>query len=436
LRPLARRPHPLSAGRPRARRRPLRGDQFRCGRGATQGQGTAADAGRRARRDLDVASRGRPRRGVRRGHRRPVDRVAQAQRAREGHGLVRRAPRRGHGAKDRRARRVRGRSQGPLHSRPDRPDRRAVSMNIALVKLSAIGDVVHALPVAAALHAAPPQARLTWIVERREAAVLRDHPALTGIVPIDTREWRRARRPLAIARTTGALAALRRHLRDCRFDVAIDLQGLVKSGAITAATGAPLRIGFTAAHCREGLNVLFTNRRVTPPPSAHHIVDGYRALVEPRGARARSVEFTLPTNGPAEARIEGFLMSAGLEPRDRLVVLNPGAGRPDKRWSTDRFRALAVRLADDAGASVLVTWGPNELADGRAIVGADASGSAPLAPPTNLDELLAVLRRASVVVAADTGPLHLAAALGTRCIGLYGPTAAERNGPYGGAHRA
>ncbi|MGH7347858.1 MAG: lipopolysaccharide heptosyltransferase I, partial [Candidatus Rokuibacteriota bacterium] len=290
-------------------------------------------------------------------------------------------------------------------------------MNIALVKLSAIGDVVHALPVAAALHAALPQARLVWIVERREAAVLRGNPALSEIVPVDTRTWRRARRPLAVAETTGALVALRRHLRASRFDVAIDLQGLVKSGVITAATGAPLRIGFAAAHCREGLNALFTNQRVTPSPAARHVVDRYLTLVEPLGARARSVEFSLPTDGAAQARVDEFLMGAGLKPRDRLVVLNPGAGRADKRWPNERFHGLARRLADEAGAAVLVIWGPNELADARAIVGAQTPGGAILAPPTNLDELLAVLRRASVVVAADTGPLHLAAALGTRCVG-------------------
>jgi lipopolysaccharide heptosyltransferase I len=309
-------------------------------------------------------------------------------------------------------------------------------VNIALVKLSAIGDVVHALPVAAALHAGLPQARLVWIVERREAAVLRGNPALSEIVPVDTRGWRRARRPLAVAETAGALVALRRHLRACRFDVAIDLQGLVKSGVITAATGAPLRIGFAVAHCREGLNVLFTNQRVTPPPAARHVVDRYLSLVEPLGAGSRAVEFALPTDATAEARIDEFLMGAGLKPRDRLVVLNPGAGRADKRWPIEGFRDLARRLADEAGASVLVIWGPNELAGARAIVGTAAPGGAILAPPTNLDELLAVLRRASVVVAADTGPLHVAAALGTRCVGLYGPTAAERNGPYGSGHRS
>jgi heptosyltransferase-1 len=309
-------------------------------------------------------------------------------------------------------------------------------MNIALVKLSSIGDVVHALPVAAALHADLPQARLVWIVERREAAVLRGNPALSEIVPVDTRGWRRARRPLAVAETTGALVALRRHLRASAFDVAIDLQGLIKSGVITAATGAPLRIGFASAHCREGLNAMFTNHRVTPPPAARHVVDRYLTLVEPLGTRARSVEFPLPTDRAAEARIDEFLMGAGIKPRDRLVVLNPGAGRADKRWPNESFRGLARRLAAEAGASVLVIWGPNELGDARAIVGVEASGRAILAPPTNLDELLAVLRRASVVVAGDTGPLHLAAALGTRCVGLYGPTSPERNGPYGPGHRS
>jgi lipopolysaccharide heptosyltransferase I len=308
-------------------------------------------------------------------------------------------------------------------------------MRIALVKLSAIGDVVHALPVAAALRAGLPQARLTWVVERREAAVLRGNPALSEIVPIDTRGWRRVRTALAVAEAVGAVVALRRHLRAGRFDVAIDLQGLVKSGVVTAATRAPLRIGFAAAHCRESTSTLFTNKRVAPPPSARHVVDQYLSLLEPLGVRARSPEFSLPTDAGAESRVDEFLASTGLKPQDRLVVLNPGAGRPDKRWPIARYRDLARSLAADAGAAVLVTWGPNELDDARAIVDGGPAGRVSLALPTDLDELLAVLRRASVVVAGDTGPLHMAAALGTPCVGLYGPTSAERNGPYGQIHR-
>ncbi|HEU4369204.1 MAG TPA: lipopolysaccharide heptosyltransferase I [Methylomirabilota bacterium] len=304
---------------------------------------------------------------------------------------------------------------------------------IALVKLSSLGDVIHALPVAASLRAARPAARLTWIVERREAAVLRDHPALDEIVVADTRGWRRARRPAAVRVALGQALALRRRLAATRFDVALDLQGLVKSGVIAAATRAPLRIGFAAGVGREPLSALFTNRRVVPPPAARHVVEQYLALLEPLGVVERRLEFRLPVTPAAETAIDEWLAAADLKPHGRLVLLNPGAGRPDKRWPPEHFAALARGLVRDADARVVVTWGPGEDGIARAIA---AAAPVTLAPPTDLQALPALLRRASVVVAADTGPLHLAAAAGTPCVGLYGPTSAVRNGPYGTGHRA
>jgi heptosyltransferase-1 len=307
---------------------------------------------------------------------------------------------------------------------------------IALVKLSSLGDVIHALPVADALSAAFPRARLAWLVERREAALLRDHPALDEVIDVDTRAWRSARTPGQALRVLRELAALRRRLRAARFDVAIDLQGLVKSGAVARATGAPLRIGFAPGWSRERLSAVFTTRRVTPPPQASHVVDQYLALLEPLGVtmppgRAR---FRLPPRAAAESRIDDFFVGVGLKPRHRLVVLNPGAGRGNKRWPVAHFRALAERLCHEGDAQVLVLWGPREHEAARAIVEMPAPRPA-LAPPTDLDELAAVARRASVMVAGDTGPLHLAAAVGTPCVGLYGPTSAARNGPYGTGHR-
>src|SRR5262249_56280919 len=139
----------------------------------------------------------------------------------------------------------------------------------------------------------------------------------------------------------------------------------------------------------EGVTALCEKGGGAPPPPPRHVVDRYRARVEPLGARAHTVAFALPADAAAEARVDEFLMGAGLKPRDRLVVLNPGAGRPDKRWPIESFRTLAQRLTDEAGASILVIWGPNELADARAIVGTETPGPAVLAPPTNLDELLA-----------------------------------------------
>ena len=309
-------------------------------------------------------------------------------------------------------------------------------MNVALVKLSSLGDVVHALPVAAALHARLPRARAAWIVERREAAILRGNPAIDEVLPVDTRGWRRCRTPVGAAAAFGAIAELCRHLRAARFDVAIDLQGLVKSGLLTAATRAPLRIGFAPAHCRERMNALFTNRHVSPPAGARHVVERYLTLLEPLGVRAPSVEFPLPVDAAAEARMDDFLRHSGVTPGSRVVVVNPGAGRPDKRWPADRFRALTGRLVAEVGAAVVVVWGPEEVSLAEAIVDPSWSGRAMLAPPTSLEDLLSLLRRASVVVGGDTGPLHLAAALGVPCVGLYGPTSVERNGPYGQTGRA
>jgi lipopolysaccharide heptosyltransferase I len=308
---------------------------------------------------------------------------------------------------------------------------------IALVKLSSLGDVVHALPVAATLKAARPDARLTWIVERREAAVLRDHPALDEVLVVDTRGWRRARTPRDLLAAARDVRAARRRLRLAPCDVAIDLQGLIKSGLLTAATGAPRRIGFHRKWRREPVSVLFATEQVVPPVD-RHVVEQYLALLRPLGITTPRMEFHLPTVPAAEARVDDWLASAGLKPRQRLVVLNPGAGRADKRWPVARFAELAARLGHDAGAHVVVVWGPGEESAARAIVaGAGAAGPrALLAPPTDLHELLALLRRASVMVAADTGPLHLAAALGIPCVGLYGPTSAARNGPYGAGHRA
>ena len=291
--------------------------------------------------------------------------------------------------------------------------------------------MIHALPVARALRRARPHAQITWIVEAREHAILRGHPDLDRVIPVDTRRWRRLiRRPAGAREVWGKVGIFRRRVGLAGFDVALDLQGLIKSGFLTAYTGARVRVGFSRAFCRERLNVLFTNRRVTPPPSAVHVVEQNLALLGPLDVPPAPPEFHLPSWPEAERRMDAALAGVGLRPGDRVVALNPGAGWPEKQWPVERFRALAARLGAEADARVLLLWGPAELEMARAI-GAGLPAPVVLAPPTDLHELAAVLRRVSLMVAGDTGPLHLAAALGTPALGLYGPTRAERNGPYG-----
>jgi lipopolysaccharide heptosyltransferase I len=302
---------------------------------------------------------------------------------------------------------------------------------IGIVKLSSLGDVVHALPVLAALRRALPGARLAWIVEAREAALLTGHPDLDDLVAVDTRRWRRQIvRPAGLAPVARALGGVLGRLRRLELDAAIDLQGLMKSGVITAMTSAPLRVGFAAAHCRERLNAVFTNRRVAPPAGAVHAVERCLALLAPLGIRPGPAEFRLPECPEARGRMETFLGEQGIKRRELVVALNPGAAREEKRWPIAHWRALGERIHAEGGARLLVLWGPDEAHMAREIkIG--LGGAAILAPPTDLHELSALLGEASLVIAGDTGPLHLAAALGTPALGLYGPTRAERNGPYG-----
>jgi heptosyltransferase I len=302
---------------------------------------------------------------------------------------------------------------------------------IAIVKLSSLGDVIHALPVARALRSAFPAARLTWIVEAREYAILRDHPDLDSVLPVDTRLWRRLIwRPAGVRAVWQKLGRLQSRIRAARFDVTLDLQGLIKSGLLTAYTGARLRVGFSASWCHEWPSCLFTNRHVTPPREAVHVVEQYLSLLAPLGVVRPTPEFHIPVRPEADRRMEEFLGEQGIKRHDALVGLNPGAGRENKRWPVSHMRQLAERLGQEPGVRLLLLWGPDEIHMARQIRDG-LSMKAILAPPTDLDELTALLRRSTLLVANDTGPLHLAAAVGTACLGLYGPTPAERNRPYG-----
>ena len=310
----------------------------------------------------------------------------------------------------------------------------AATPRVALVRLSSLGDVVHALPFAHALRQAWLGCRLTWIVERREEAILTGNPDLDDVVSVDTRLWRREfRHPAGAHSVYVKVRGLVRRLRAGRFDVAVDLQGLWKSGVITWLSGAPLRVGFALSQCRERANACFTNRRVTAPVGAVHVVERNLALLSGLGldpALTTPPIFPIPRDPTAEGTVGRCLDEEGVKPETPLVVLNPGSGRDGKRWAVGAFRQLGDELAVRLGARVVLAWGPGEGPLARAI--ARGMRTTPvIPPPTSIPEMVAFLRRASLVVGGDTGPIHIAAALGVPTVGLYGPTSARRNGPYG-----
>ncbi|HTU24354.1 MAG TPA: glycosyltransferase family 9 protein [Pirellulales bacterium] len=289
---------------------------------------------------------------------------------------------------------------------------------ILIVRLSAIGDVVHGLPVLCALRDALPKAQLSWMVEGRGADLLAGHLALDEVIAV-RRRW--LKNPRAVWKAW-------RRLRG-RFDVTIDLQGLSKSAIAARLSGARQRIGLAAPDGRE-ISPWLNN--VLVRPTATHVIDRNLELLAPLGIRPKTVRFNLPERPADGQRAEQTISGAGATAR--CVLLNPGAGWPSKLWPAERFAAVAEYLGRVHGLVSLAVWaGEAENAAARRIV-SRSGGWAKIAPPTSLTELAALARRAQLFVSSDTGPLHLAAAVGTPCVGLFGPMPGERNGPYGGKH--
>ena len=261
--------------------------------------------------------------------------------------------------------------------------------SLLVIRLSALGDVIHTIPAVVALR---DRYDIDWAVEEpyRELVTI---VARVRDVPVSLKRWS----PMQIRR---ARRSVRGH------EVAIDFQGLIKSALLARASGARERYGFAAEFIREKPAAWLVNRRVKIDPTKH--------VVEWNLQLARALD---PTVQIPRVDFSVFASPTATQPR---IILIPGAGRADKQWPVERFRQLARQIGDEA----LVVWGPGErsLAEGV---------QAEIAPPTNLRELARLLRDARLVIASDTGPLHLAAALGTRVVGLYGPTNPNRNGPFG-----
>ena len=292
------------------------------------------------------------------------------------------------------------------------------------VKLSSMGDIVHVTPCLRALRAAYPAASIAMAVDRRFAALVRDSPHLDEVIEVDPGEGRLA----------GWLEPWR-HLADRRrprFDLAIDFQGTRRSASWIYASGARVRAGrrHRAGQWRPGW------RRVVTAAAGRHAVRVCADVAASVGAPVRDLDPELRVPPGAEERLGARLAAAGL-PASGFVLINPFTRWPSKSWPVDRYRALLLKLAESVPTPIVLHAGPGEepglqaLADIVAPCGRAAAIIA--APP--LDEALALFRRARLMVSGDTGPMHCAAALGTRVVALFGPTWPECTGPWGSGHR-
>ncbi len=292
-------------------------------------------------------------------------------------------------------------------------------MRILIVRLGAIGDVVHTLSALAALRRAWPQAHLAWAVERGGAArLLADNPCLDELIELDLRGWRKqwwqASAWRAARQAAGQLRA---------FDVALDFQGLLKSAGIARLSRAPHRLGFARDALREPASALFYTEEVAADDRGHIIQKNLQLAARLGGDVTGAYEFPLALSADDES------FAAQHAARGPFAILNPGGGWVTKLWSTAGFAEIADRLWQAHGLRSFVTYGPGEAALAREVVEHSRSGAAELLD-ADLKQFVALAQHAELFVGGDTGPMHLAVAAGAPIVALFGPTSARRNGPF------
>ena len=283
-------------------------------------------------------------------------------------------------------------------------------MNVLIVRLGALGDIVHTVPAAAALRRAWPDARIDWVVDARHAAFATLIASVDRIITLD--------RP-----SVAAWVDLVRRLRPGRYDVALDFQGLMKSAILARASGARRVIGFSIWHLREkGARPFYSDVDSREQPD--HVIRKNLSLLATVGVQTGAIEFPLHRS-PSPA-LDEVKRSSGDRP---FALLNPGAAWPNKRWPAARYGEVAAFLHDVRGMQPYVLWGPDERSLAQDVVEA-SGGVARVSPATTPADLLELAREAALMVSGDTGPLHIAGAAGTPLVAIFGPTDPDRNGPW------
>lgn len=310
----------------------------------------------------------------------------------------------------------------------------SIAERILIVRLGAMGDVIHGLPAVASLQVAFPASRIGWLIEERWAELLctletprsgprsPQRPLVDRIHTVNTKLWGAA--PCSL-QTWERIAAALSDLRAEDYDIAIDLQGALRSSLLARWSGAPTIYGF--AEPRENLASMFYTRPAIV--SGEHVVEQAESLMSRIAGRPLPLsQVELPRDDKAEVECETWLREKGI---DKFVLFNPGAGWGAKLWPSDRYGDVARRLAE-RGVKNVINFGPGEELIAQSVLANAGAGSYGFTG--SLTRLIALARRASLFVGGDTGPMHLAAALCVPVLGIFGPTNPARNGPFGVRH--
>ncbi len=304
-------------------------------------------------------------------------------------------------------------------------------MKILIIKLSAIGDVVQTLPSLEAIKRLYAVSEITWVVEEAAANILDGHPLIDRLLISRRKAWTAMlRNPRTVLTGLGGMIRFFRDLRDTRYDIAIDFQGLFKSGVLIGLAHADRKIGFDRT--RE-LSYLFLNERLPAYDIERHALERYLDVARYLGARDPAPVCTLPIErelSEVRQKLAGINKEGG-----PLIIINPVARWKTKLWKEHSFAELADRLIQERGAVVVFSGSREDREVNERIISMMKRTALNWAGETTLKELAAIATLSDLFITTDTGPMHLAAAAGARVLALFGPTAPWRTGPYGESHR-
>lgn len=294
---------------------------------------------------------------------------------------------------------------------------------LLIIRLSSIGDILHALPAVQNLRTAYPDARIDWLVEKKMRFMLSVVPRIDHIHVLDTLSLRKV--PADLAAWRDAYHTIR-GIRSTRYDITLDFQGLLKTALLSLLSGAGRRLGFSERLVRERPANWFYTQTLARPQQQPHVTVLNQMLAELAGAVSRHEAVDLIVRPEDESLVQSRLLSEGLED---FIVINPGGGWSTKKWAPARYGRLAGRIQADLNIPVVVTTGPGEENLYREIA-LHCPAPSPRHFAVPFLQLIPLIRRARLLVGGDTGPFHLACALQVPVVGIFGPTAPVRNGPW------
>jgi heptosyltransferase-1 len=301
-------------------------------------------------------------------------------------------------------------------------------VNILIVKLSAIGDVIHTLPALAALRKIYPGAHITWVVEEASSDLVMDHPYLDHVIVSHRKQWMDDLRHGRIGAPFRDMNAFMRDLRSRPYDLVIDFHGLFKSAVIVFLSAGTRKLGYDSM---QELSGLFLNEKI-PEDMNKHAVDRYLDFPRYLGADVGEAGFLIPISEANRGRVEELLRANAIDSNDPFVAVNPVALWNTKLWQDEKFARLCDRITEELSFRIVLTGSNRE--DLARIQSLMKSSSINLGGKTTLRDLAYLYRRSSLLITTDSGPMHIAAAMGTPVVALFGPTDPTRTGPYGKGH--